>query len=257
MSRSLRKIGVSSVMSKKWPADNHGSLVISTSPGRIRAGGMAVNMFFAAAPSELMWPGVPVMACATMRASVSNNAVARSPASRTIVLKAMRCSAFACSLTMLIRLPHMISSSMPSILLAPLAPARRDEAAVRMHRDRPARQHVDGGLPLLDEHRSGDPLVAGERAAIINVHRHVPTPEMNLSAGSGHARLAVQGHADGAFFRAAMGRGTPADDFHVDVVEAHAIERLVGPIEARAQIRAVPLLHGITLERHGHFALLP
>src|SRR5712675_2655215 len=218
---------------------------------------MAVNMFFAAAPSELMWPGVPVMACATIRASVSNSAVARSPASRTIGLKAMRCSAFACSLTMLIRLPHMISSSMPSIPLAPLASARRDEAAVRMHRDRPARQHVDGGLALLDEHRSRNPLVAGERVAIVDVHRHVPAPEMHLSAGSGPARLAVQGHADGAIRRTAMSRGTPADDLHVDVVEAHAIERLVSPVEARPQIRAVPLLHGIALERHGHFALLP
>src|SRR5260221_8403485 len=231
MSRSLRKMGVSSGISKKWPADSQGSLVISTSPGCIPAGGMAVNMFFAAAPSELMCPGVPVMACATMRASVSNSAVARSPASRTMGLKAMRCNAFACSLTMLIRLPHRISSSMPSIPVAPLASARRNEAAVRMHADRPARQHVDGGLPLLDEHRSCDPLIERERAAIIDVHRHVPTPEMHLPAGPGPARLALQGHADLTFSLAAMSCRTPADDLAAAVVEAYAAERLVGLIE--------------------------
>ena len=54
--------------------------------------------------SELMWPGVPVTAWATMRARRSNTALARSPASRTIGLKAARCSALACSLTVAIRL---------------------------------------------------------------------------------------------------------------------------------------------------------
>src|SRR5260221_1127433 len=193
---------------------------------------MAVSMFFAAAPSELMCPGVPVMACATMRASVSNSAVARSPASRTIGLKAMRCSAFACSLTMLIRLPHRISSSMPSILAAPLAAARRDEAAVGVHLDRPACQHVNGRLPLLDEHRSGDPLVAGERGAIVDVHRRAPAPAMHLPAASATARLAFEAHADVTFRLTSMSRDTPADDLDVDVVEADAIEALVGLIEA-------------------------
>src|SRR5882672_10885572 len=146
---------------------------------------MAVNMFFAAAPSELMCPGVPVMACATMRASVSNSAVARSPASRTIGLKAMRCSAFACSLTMLIRLPHRISSSMPSMLVALLGCSRRDEAAIRVHLQAPAGQHVDGGLPLLDERRPREPLIAGERTAIIDVHRRRLAPEMHPPAALG------------------------------------------------------------------------
>ena len=53
--------------------------------------------------SELIWPGVPVTACATMRPLASNIAVARSPASRTTGLKAMRCSARACSLTTLMQ----------------------------------------------------------------------------------------------------------------------------------------------------------
>ncbi len=56
--------------------------------------------------SELMCPGVPVTAWATMRALRSNTALARSPASRTIGLKAARCSALACSLTVAMRLCH-------------------------------------------------------------------------------------------------------------------------------------------------------
>src|SRR5258706_736057 len=99
-----------------------------------------------------------------------------------------------------------------------------------MHADRPACQHVDGGFPLLDEHRSCDPLIERERAAIIDVHRHGSTLEMHLPAGSGPARLAFQGHADLTVSLAAMSCRTPADDLAVDVVEAGGVERLRGLI---------------------------
>src|SRR5258705_5795469 len=117
-----------------------------------------------------------------------------------------------------------------------------------MHTDRPACQHVDGGFPLLDEHGSCNPLIEREGAAIIDVHRHGSTPEMHLPAGSGPARLAFQGHADLTFSLAAMSGRTPADDLDVDVVEADAVERLVGLVEACAQPRAVLLQARITLE---------
>src|SRR5665213_4578950 len=103
-----------------------------------------------------------------MRASASNNAVARSPASRTTGLKAMRCSALACSLTMLIRLPHIISRSMPSMSALCLKLPRCNETAIRVHLHAPIAQHEDGGFPFLDDHRSIEPLIAGQRGTFVN-----------------------------------------------------------------------------------------
>src|ERR1700757_191599 len=60
---------------------------------------------------ELIWPGVPVTACASMRPRASNTPAARSPDSRTMVEKAVRCSAWACSSTTAIRRFHMICLS--------------------------------------------------------------------------------------------------------------------------------------------------
>ena len=47
----------------------------------------------------LTWPGVPVTAWAIIRPSVSNTPADRSPASRTLVLKAVRTRLRACSST--------------------------------------------------------------------------------------------------------------------------------------------------------------
>src|SRR5580704_11403777 len=134
----------------------------------------------AAAASELMWPGVPVMACATMRASASNSAVARSPASRTTGLKAMRCSARACSLTVLIRLPHMIPRSMPSTSDLPMLSLGL-EATVRMHAQAPAAEHEDRSLALLDDDRALDALIARQRRALIDRYRHAAVLEVDLA----------------------------------------------------------------------------
>ena len=84
---------------------------MSTSPGTSDSTGYSSSM--AAAPSArlLMWPGVPVTAWATIRPRRSNTALARSPASRTIGLKADRCSARACSFTVEINDCHRISNS--------------------------------------------------------------------------------------------------------------------------------------------------
>src|ERR1700676_4102328 len=65
---------------------------------------------------ELMCPGVPVTACASMRPSASNTPAARSPDSRTMVEKAVRCRVCACSSTTAIRRLHMICLSIrPSV----------------------------------------------------------------------------------------------------------------------------------------------
>ncbi len=174
--RSPSKIGVSTVMSKKCPADSQGSLVMTTSPGLRLLAKMRTRCAPAMA-SELMWPGVPVLACATMRPRRSNSAQARSPASRTIGLKAMRCSALARSVTMPIRLrpedfeldavhcAHPFRAKMQPILSTVARPARRDHG---------------GGLALLDDRRALDALAGGERccdrrpARIARRSRHAP-----------------------------------------------------------------------------------
>src|SRR4051795_6169224 len=60
---------------------------------------------------ELTWPGVPVTACASMRPLRSNTPAERSPHSRTIGLKAVRSSTWACSSTTAIKRCHMICRS--------------------------------------------------------------------------------------------------------------------------------------------------
>src|SRR4051812_9580005 len=57
---------------------------------------------------ELTWPGVPVTACAIMRPCRSKMPAERSPASRTVVEKAVRIMIWACSSTTAIRRFHMI-----------------------------------------------------------------------------------------------------------------------------------------------------
>src|SRR5687767_1643911 len=64
-----------------------------------------------------MWPGVPVTAWASMRPRASNTPAARSPDSRTMVLKAVRCSACAGSSTTAIRRLHMICLSIRLALI--------------------------------------------------------------------------------------------------------------------------------------------
>ena len=59
--------GYSTVTSSSWPAVLYGSLVISTSPRPSESGGYSSRIAVAARASELMWPGVPVTACATIR----------------------------------------------------------------------------------------------------------------------------------------------------------------------------------------------
>ena len=167
MTRSPLNTGTRTVTSRSWPAVLYGSLVMSTSPGTSESGGYSSRIEAAPMASELMWPGVPVTAWATMRARRSNTALARSPASRTIGLKAARWSALACSLTVAMRLCHSTSSSMGSnaVLTTRAAPAPcpagRHERAVVADHDGPSRTDHRGRLALLDDRRS---VEAGARA---------------------------------------------------------------------------------------------
>ena len=61
--------------SSSWPAVLYGSLVISTSPGCDSSTGYSSSMFDAPIASELMWPGVPVTACATIRPATIEHGV--------------------------------------------------------------------------------------------------------------------------------------------------------------------------------------
>src|SRR3954464_3834517 len=174
--RSPSKIGVSTVMSKKCPAESQGSLVATTSPGFRLLAKMRTRCAPAIA-SELMWPGVPVLACATMRPRRSNNAHARSPASRTTGLKAMRCNALARSVTMPIRLDHRISSSTPSIALS----LPRKDTADLVDRRRPVRRNDRRGLALLDDRRPLDALAGSERMTIVDRHLKPVAPGVHLA----------------------------------------------------------------------------
>src|SRR6478672_3291217 len=169
--RSPSKIGVNTVMSKKCPAESQGSLVVTTSPGLRLLAKMRTRCAPAIA-SELMWPGVPVLACATIRPRRSNNAHARSPASRTTGLKAIRCNALARSVTMPIRLDHRISSSTPSIASALL----RKDTADLVDRRRPARRNDGGSLALLDDRRALDALARGKRVPVKDGHAQPVAP---------------------------------------------------------------------------------
>src|SRR5437667_38064 len=62
-----------------------------------------------AVASELMCPGVPVTAWASIRPRTSNTAADKSPESRTMGVKEVRCSAAACSLVTVISRVHRIS----------------------------------------------------------------------------------------------------------------------------------------------------
>ena len=94
-----RNTGVQIVTSFRCPEVFHGSLVMSTSPGSSVPIGYAARKCFIASAMELMCPGVPVTAWATMKPRRSKTPAERSPASRTMEVKEVRTSAAACSLT--------------------------------------------------------------------------------------------------------------------------------------------------------------
>ena len=107
--RRSRNTGVTTEMSLSCPDVFHGSLVIRTSPGESVSGGNAARKWCMAVASELMCPGVPVTAWASMRPRASNTDAERSPDSRTIGVNEVRCRAAACSFATVTSRLHRIS----------------------------------------------------------------------------------------------------------------------------------------------------
>src|SRR5258707_3567204 len=103
---------------------------------------------------ELIWPGVPVTACAIMLPRGSKTPAERSPDSRTTVVKDVRISAVACSLTTAISRFQSTSSvigSMPRRVSITLRFSLQydDQIAIAIDRDLPAADDR-GRFSLLD-----------------------------------------------------------------------------------------------------------
>src|SRR5262245_36649854 len=115
-------------------------------------------MCFMASAMELMWPGVPVTACATIHPRRSKTPAERSPASRTMEVKEVRIKAAACSFTTPMRRFQQMSRVMGSnlVLTRPSRRRRTLDSAL-------ARRKSSGGLPWLED--QGEAAVhADERA---------------------------------------------------------------------------------------------
>src|SRR3954470_12243801 len=119
---------------------------------------------------ELTWPGVPVTACASMRAYKSNTPAERSPHSRTIGLKAVRSSTWACSSTTAISRCHMICRSIRLVAWDWLISGRlpfHDDAAGTIDMRVEAVGDEGRGLVLGDHGRAGDGGPGGHLLAAI------------------------------------------------------------------------------------------
>ncbi|MCY1537743.1 hypothetical protein D9M68_732520 [compost metagenome] len=98
-----RKQGVTTTKSFRCPVPFQGSLVMKTSPSRMLLSGYLPRKCLTDSAMVLTCPGAPVMACASMRPRVSNTPAERSLHSRTMALKAVRSSTWACSSTVAMR----------------------------------------------------------------------------------------------------------------------------------------------------------
>src|SRR5579872_4250605 len=248
-------------MSKKCPADIHGSLVMMMSPGTSWLWNRLARVWPAAA-SELMWPGVPVLAWATIRPRASNRPLARSPASRTIGEKAIRCSALACSLTIPIRFDQRISSSIPSISIAPISvafglvrPGGGDAADIVHHRA-PTWRQDDSGLALLDHRRAVQALAAGQAGAVVDRRRAGLGPERRLERPLRDAGRPRRHQGLLAAILGPLGGKTPAHhlDRHVRGIDAVLGE--VGVLERAAHRLGVAAERGVIVEGDRDLVLL-
>ncbi len=115
---------------------------------------------------ELTWPGVPVTACASIRPCRSKMPADRSPASRTVVLKAVRIMVCACSSTTATSRFHMIwrwiSASAAASLDSAACPwpwARGTSHPLVGHQRASSKfdvaPRVDAGLPARPDQRAG------------------------------------------------------------------------------------------------------
>ena len=138
-----------------------------------------------ASAMELMWPGVPVTACATMKPRRSKTPAERSPASRTIEVNDVRMSAAACSLTT----PTSRLQQMSRVTGSIMSSRRCVAAHVR-------RRATHGGLVEgHDRTRLLHPLrVGGERGLALGL-REVPACDHLAAAALDH-HAPHAGHAE-------------------------------------------------------------
>ena len=120
---SPRNTGVTTAMSNRWPAHSHGSLVISTSPGRSVAAGYLRRIAFTAIGTVRLNTGMARGECARLSPSGSSRSVAKSCASDTISEKAVRTMVCHISSTTVTSRAHMISSDTGSLSINAVASA--------------------------------------------------------------------------------------------------------------------------------------
>src|SRR5215813_4350695 len=199
-----------------------------------------------------MWPGVPVLACATMRPRRSNSAHARSPASRTTGLNAIRCKALARSVTMPIRLDHRISSSTPSIALFP----PREDAADRVDHRRPVRRYDGRGFTLFDDRRSLDTLPGRQHATIVDGSQQAIAPGVNFPPALRRAGCRRQCRRLSERNEGTTRRHPPRHHLDRDMERIDAVQLLVGPFEHIDDALGIVVVARIGVERYRQLALL-
>src|SRR5262249_7202142 len=127
---------------------------------------------------ELMWPGVPVTAWATIRPRRSKTPAERSPDSRTMEVNDERMSAAACSLTVAMSRVHRMSSVACSMSAAPL----REHVRSVVDSDPGGRAHDDRRFALLDARRPLEGGARAERVAIVDGDVRVPVRVRQVDA---------------------------------------------------------------------------
>src|SRR6266849_8896722 len=190
---------------------------------------------------ELMWPGVPVTAWATISPRRSKTPAERSPASRTIDVNEVRWSASACSLTTPMSRFQQTSSVTGSKFMARLTPraSRLDhQRETRVDAATSARADDRGRLALLDDGRSRELRAGRERVPVVDRRVHV-----RLGLGEPRAPRALQRAAYAAAgwcrrLHRHPRRRARRGDAPVQRLERHAlgqtvIERAIRGFEAR------------------------
>ena len=117
----LRNTGVTTAMSNRWPAQSHGSLVTSTSPGCSVSGGNFSSSAFTARGRVRLNTGMARGECASESPRASSRSQAKSCASETISEKAVRQIVCHISSTTVTRRLHMISSETGSASISAAA----------------------------------------------------------------------------------------------------------------------------------------
>src|SRR5579885_918037 len=151
------------------PAERQGTRENRTKEGAREAGGEARRKCLTPVAMALMWPGVPVMDCASMRPCVSKTPQARSCDSRTMVLKAVRMRAICCSLT-------TASSRFQSTSRVTGSSARVSTAMLPPHHHIPQWVHFgpgagaddEGRFLLLDDRRALERRAGAEAIPVIH-----------------------------------------------------------------------------------------